>query len=168
MKTRKTLLALGCTALMLTAIMLAALTACGSESTSMEPVVLPADVSELPEQADADSGATNENSLITAQEIGQGSYIFRFEVFDGYGTVTAWNVHTDETTVGEALFSVGLIDGDVSDFGLFVKEVNGLTVDFDTDQSWWAFYIDGEMAMAGVDQTEIEAGKVYAFVYTIG
>lgn len=102
----------------------------------------------------------------SVQDIGQGSTVFRFEVTDNTRAVTAWNVHTDETTIGAALLAVGLIDGDPSAFGLMVKEVNGLKIDFDTDGSWWAFYIDGEMAMSGVDTTNIEAGKTYAFVYT--
>ena len=43
------------------------------------------------------------------------------------------------------------------------KTVNGETADYDTDGSYWAFYIDGEYAMAGVDYTAPEAGKTYAF-----
>jgi len=115
----------------------------------------------------ADSSQPSSNT-VNAQDIGQGSTVFRFEVTDDTEKVTAWNVSTNETTVGEALLAVGLIDGDVSDFGLYVKAVNGLTADYDVNQSWWCFNIDGEMAMAGVDTTDIEQGKVYAFVYTIG
>jgi hypothetical protein len=101
----------------------------------------------------------------TAQDIGHGETIFRFEATGDNGAVTAWNVHTDEATVGAALLAAGLIDGDVSDFGLMVTEVNGLTAVFD-DGFWWAFYIDGEMAVTGVDSTDIEPEKTYAFVYT--
>jgi len=114
------------------------------------------------------ANAPPDASGVAALDIGQGGTVFRFEVTDDTETVSAWNVHTDETMVGAALLEVGLIDGDVSDFGLFVLEVNGLASDFDENQSWWAFYIDGEMAFAGVDDTEIESDVVYAFVYTIG
>lgn len=103
-----------------------------------------------------------------ARDVGQGGTVFRFEAAGDDGTVTAWNVHTDETTVGAALLAVGLIGGDMTSFGLYVEAVNGLTADYDADQSWWAFYIDGEMALSGVDVTGIEAGKTYAFVYTKG
>ena len=132
-------------ALVLIAFMLVILVACGSAAQS---------------PGSAAGGA--------AQDIGQGSVAFRFEVTDDTETVNVWNVHTDETTVGAALVEVDLISGDVSDFGLMVREVNGLVADFDANQAWWAFYIDGEMAMEGVDTTEIEPEKVYAFVYTIG
>jgi hypothetical protein len=102
----------------------------------------------------------------TTQSIGQGGTVFRFEVTDNEETVTAWDVRTDEATVGAALLAVGLIDGDMTDFGLMVMYVNGLRANFNEDGAWWAFYINGEMAMAGVDSTDIEPEITYAFVYT--
>jgi hypothetical protein len=102
------------------------------------------------------------------QDIGQGSTVFRFEVTDDEDTLMVWNVHTDATTVGAALVELGLISGEESGFGLMVTEVNGVTADWDADQGFWAFFIDGEMASAGVDSTNIEPDTVYAFVYTKG
>jgi len=106
--------------------------------------------------------------LVPAQEIGDGRVTFRFEVTDDTGTVKAWIVNTDRSIVGDALLDVGLISGDVSAMGLMVTEVNGLTADYMVNQSWWALYINGEFAVTGVDATDIEQGKVYAFIYTIG
>jgi len=114
----------------------------------------------------ANAGAPTENSLISAQDIGEGAKIFRFEVTDGEGNVNAWNVKTDAETVGAALTEVGLIEGTVSDFGLMVTHVNGVRADFVEDAAYWAFYVDGDFAMAGVDSTDIEEGVTYAFVYT--
>jgi len=102
------------------------------------------------------------------QAIGQGATVFRFEVTDPEEAVTAWDVNTDETTVGAALLAVGLISGDESEWGLMVTTVNGITADWDANQAFWAFYIDGDFAMAGVDATDIEPGVTYAFVYTAG
>ena len=106
-----------------------------------------------------------ESSDITALDIGRGGTAFRFEVTDDTGTVTAWNVRTDEATVGAALLEAGLIGGDLSALGLYVTEVNGLTADFSANGSWWEFFIDGEPSMAGVDSTDIDPEKRYAFVY---
>jgi len=106
--------------------------------------------------------------LVTAQEIGDGRVTFRFEVTDDTGTVKAWNVNTDQSLVGEALLEVGLISGESGSLGLYVTQVNGLTADFMVNESWWGFYINGEMAMAGVDTTDIKQGEVYAFIYNIG
>jgi hypothetical protein len=112
-------------------------------------------------------GETATQGTSTVQEVGQGSTSFRFEVTNNEGAISVWNVNTDEATVGAALLGVGLIDGDVSDWGLFVLEVDGVVADFEANGAWWAFYIDGEMAMVGVDGAEIEEGVVYAFIYTV-
>ena len=159
--------------LVLTAVMLILLAACGAKAPPAEPVTLPADVNELPEpaapeQTDPDSGDAQDNSADGAQDIGQGSRTFRFEVTDDSEELSVWNVSTNETTVGDALIAVGLIKGDVSEYGFFVTEVNGLTADFDANESWWGFFIDGEMAMVGVNAIDIEEGKVYAFIYKVG
>lgn len=95
--------------------------------------------------------------------IGEGNTSFTFTVVDIDGNESAFEVKTDKTTVGEALLDTGIIAGDDGDYGLYVKEVNGITADFDTDGTYWAFYINGEYAMSGVDTTDIEAGAAYAF-----
>ena len=66
-------------------------------------------------------------------------------------------------TVGAALLSLGLIAGEDSEYGLYVKTVNGETADYDVDGTYWAFYVNGEYAMTGVDATTLEAGAIYAF-----
>lgn len=98
-----------------------------------------------------------------ATSVGEGQTAFRFTVVDADGKETAFDVHTDETTVGAALLALGLIDGDDSEYGLYVKTVNGLTVDYDKDGKYWAFYVDGEYAATGVDSTDIAAGSTYTF-----
>ena len=69
---------------------------------------------------------------------------------------------------GEALLDNGLIAGDESDYGLYVKTVNGTTLDYDADKMYWAFYVDGAYAEKGVDATEIVDGATYSFVATEG
>lgn len=95
-------------------------------------------------------------------ELGQGTKEFALTVADKDGNETHFTIHTDAATVGEALLSLGLIEGDQGDYGLYVKTVNGVTADYDTDGVYWAFYIDGEYAMTGVDATEVTAGATYA------
>ena len=103
---------------------------------------------------------------VAPQEIGEGQTTFTFEATDDQKTVTTWLVHTDEKTVGAALLAVGLIQGTTGQYGLMVSQVNGTTADYDADKAYWAFYVDGEYATAGVDATNIEPGKTYCFVYT--
>lgn len=77
-----------------------------------------------------------------------------------------FTIKTDKTIVGEALIEHELIAGDIGDYGLYVKSVNGIRADYDVDKAYWAFYIDGEYALTGVDMTPIEEGKTYELVYS--
>lgn len=88
---------------------------------------------------------------------------FKFTVVDVDGKETEFKVTTDKTTVGEALLDEGLIAGEDSAYGLYVKTVNGITLDYDTDGKYWAFYVDGEYASSGVDSTNVQAGSTYTF-----
>ena len=99
--------------------------------------------------------------------MGEGSTSFYLTVKDVDGTVTKFQINTDATTVGEALLALELIAGDESDYGLYVKVVNGITADYDVDKSYWAFYIDGEYAQTGVDATDIVAGTTYELAKTV-
>ena len=60
----------------------------------------------------------------------------------------------------------GLIAGEERQFGLYLKKANGITADYDIDQSYWAFYINGETALTGVDGAEVKEGAAYSLVYT--
>ena len=95
--------------------------------------------------------------------LGTGSTEFSLTVVDREGSETQFEIHTDKETVGESLLELGLIDGEESGYGLYVKTVNGITVDYDKDGAYWAFYINGEYASSGVDSTEITEGDSYSF-----
>ena len=95
--------------------------------------------------------------------LGEGQTTFSLTVTDKAGITTAFEIHTDRKTVGDALLELGLIAGEAGDYGLYVKTVNGITADYDTDGTYWAFYENGSYAMAGADQTAITAGTVYGF-----
>ena len=71
---------------------------------------------------------------------------FAFTVVDKDGNETAFEVSTDKETVGEALLDAKLIEGEEGAYGLYVKKVNGIVADYDVDQTYWAFYVDGEYA----------------------
>ena len=84
------------------------------------------------------------------------------------GKETSFDITTQKATVGEALLDQGLIEGEDGEYGLYVTTVNGVSADWDKDQTYWAFYIDGEYAMTGVDATEVTAGATYSMVLTKG
>ena len=88
---------------------------------------------------------------------------FTVVTVDLEGNETTHKFKTDAATVGEALLAEGLIAGEDSDYGLYITTVNGLTLDWEKDGKYWAFYINGEYAQTGVDTTNVEDGAVYTF-----
>ena len=85
-------------------------------------------------------------------------------VTHGDGSQKVFDIESTEgATLRSALESIDLVQGDESEFGLYVKTVNGITADYDVDQTYWAFYIGGEYASTGVDSTPVTDGAVYEF-----
>ena len=101
----------------------------------------------------------------TDTTLGNGAKTLTVRIEDTEKSVT-FTIHTDANTVGAALIENGLITGEEGAYGLYIKVANGTVADYDIDQSYWAFYVNGEYAMSGVDTTEIEEGVIYSLVYT--
>ena len=114
------------------------------------------------DETTTEAGSEDQGDAIV---IGEGSTNFGFSVTFADGSEKSYSVYTDEENVGAALLGVELIAGEDSAYGLYVKTVDGQEADYDKDGHYWAFYIDGEYAMTGVDSTPIEDGKTYAFKY---
>ena len=93
---------------------------------------------------------------------------FKVVVTDLEGNETAFEYTSSAASVGEALVAEGLIEGHESDYGLYIDTVNGITADWDKDQTYWAFYVDGEYATTGIDGTEIVADTTYGLTLTKG
>ena len=108
-----------------------------------------------------DSESVKEEVSVT--KLGEGEKVFGFTVADADGTEFLFEISTDKEIVGDALKEHNLIDGEDGQFGMYVKTVNGITYDFDKDGKYWAFYINGEYAVSGVDKTPVENGNSYMF-----
>ena len=119
---------------------------------------------ETPETNDAVTTAADTTEKAEDDNVlGEGEKQFTFKVVDGEGNETVFTINTDKTTVGDALLELELIEGEDGDYGLYVKKVNGIVADYDIDQTYWAFYVNGEYAMSGIDTTDIENGAEYSF-----
>lgn len=97
--------------------------------------------------------------------LGEGESTIYVQVKVNDNSVT-FTVKTDKTILGDALLELGIIDGDVEEYGLYVKYANGIRADYDKDKAYWAFYENGEYLMTGVDSTEITNGGHYEIVYS--
>lgn len=133
-------------AIILALVMALSLMACGN--TAVQP--------------DADADADADAPVVTdGAALGEGAHSFTLEITDADGKTITATIHTDAETVGEALSNLEIVRGEDSEFGLYIKTVNGITADYDVDQTYWAFYIDGEYAQTSVDMTAVNDGSVY-------
>ena len=97
---------------------------------------------------------------VSDAELGEGDTTLTIQVKAEDHQVT-FTIHTDKTTVGDAMMEHGLLEGEQQTAGMYLKKVNGIAADWDADQTYWAFYIDNEYAMTGVDHTDIQEGVTY-------
>ncbi len=96
-------------------------------------------------------------------ELGKGATTVQVQVKAGEESIT-FTIKTDKKTLGDALLEHELITGDESQYGLYIKSVNGIRADYDLDKSYWGFYKNGEYMLTGVDGTEIADGEHYELV----
>ena len=92
-------------------------------------------------------------------------YNFTLEIVHANGEKKTIPVATDEEIIGEYLEKAGIIEGAESQYGMYIAKVEGEKAVYEEDGAYWAFYVDGEYASKGVDQTPIENGKVYQLKY---
>lgn len=83
------------------------------------------------------------------------------------GSEKEFPIATKEQYLRAALEAESLIAGEESEYGLFVKTVDGETAD-DAKQEWWCLTKDGEMTETGVDAIEIADGDKFEFTLTVG
>ena len=77
-----------------------------------------------------------------------------------------YELDTDAEYLREALESVAEISGEESEeFGFTLYSVYGVTADFNTDNAYWAIYVDGEYGMLSLANQPVTDGGSYAIVY---
>lgn len=97
----------------------------------------------------------------TGSVLGTGAKHFTFEAKLPDGTAYTYTIQTDAETVGKALQEQKLIAGEDSAYGLYIKTVLGVTLDYEKDGAWWGLYENGEPASVGADQLPITEGSTY-------
>ena len=89
---------------------------------------------------------------------GTGAVSFCLTVTDLDGTQKEFVVKTDKKNVADALAEVGLVSGENSEYGLYIKVVNGITADYSVDGSSWSLLVKGEMSMVGASSVSVAEG----------
>ena len=68
----------------------------------------------------------------------------------------------DDQNAFKLLQEVAEVEYKEYDFGVFVESINGVKGD---DEHFWAFYLNGEQAQAGADQTILQKGDKVEWRY---
>ena len=120
--------------------------------------------------APAADGAVDEGAPVVTDgaTLGEGATTFALVIKQLDGSSISATINTDAETVGEALEALGVLKGEEGPYGIYIKEVNGVTAVYEEDGTYWGFYIDGEYAMTGADVTPVTAGAEYTFAVEKG
>lgn len=76
-------------------------------------------------------------------------------------------IKTDAEFLGEALKEEGIIEGEESQYGLFITSVDSIKAD-DSKQQWWCITKGGADVMTGADSTPIADGDTFEFTLKEG
>ena len=102
----------------------------------------------------------------TDKTFGEGSKTITVTVTAEEQTVT-FTLHTDAETLEEAMVENELVDGDESEYGLYIKYVNGIRADYTKDGGYyWGLTKDGKTTDYGAGSATLADGDVYGFVRT--
>lgn len=143
-----------------------ALTFTAGCSTDNQPETPDTSRSVVTAAPDTASDALWSNAIYTEDtELGEGKVTIQVSVQAGDRQVT-FTINTDSGNLADALTDNSLVEGDQSEYGLYIKTVNGIKADYDADGAWWGLYKDGEMTPAGADGTMIADGDQYQLVYS--
>ena len=97
----------------------------------------------------------------------EGSKTITVNVNHLVGDDTTFTVCTDAEYLRAALEQEGLIAGVEAEYGLWVTAVDGETAD-ESQEQWWGYDVNGEMALYGVDEQVVTDGDVYDFALHVG
>lgn len=138
-------------ALVLTLLMIACcFAACGSNASSGTET--------------SGTSSTAEGSSAAATE---GGKTITLTVVHKDGSSKDFTIKTDAENLRNALEQEKLVEGEEGDYGLYVKTVDGETVN-DANEEWWCLTKGGAQVNTGVDDTKIADGEAYEFTFTTG
>lgn len=97
-------------------------------------------------------------------EIGAGAHTALITVTIDGKSVTI-TVKSDKANLAEMLVESGLAEGDDSEYGLYIKRVNGVLADYSVDQSYWSLLQNGTPTAVGASLITITDGDAYELMY---
>ena len=158
------------TAILLTLTLLCTLASCATapeapkdpattaENAQVEKNTAPEDSASVPAEGLWKDATYRENKTF-----GTGSKTVKVTVKAENSSVT-FTLNTDKDNLADALLEHKLVEGEDSAYGLYIKKVNGILADYNVDQTYWSFEINGEAQMTGVSAAKIAGGESFELV----
>lgn len=105
--------------------------------------------------------------FVTRPDTNEGSKAIVVEVVSKDETSKDFKIKTDREYLGEALQDEKLVEGTMSEYGLFITTVDGYTAD-NSKQEWWCITKGGEQVNTGADTTPIADGDHFEITLKTG
>lgn len=78
-----------------------------------------------------------------------------------------FNIITTGTSLRDAADEIKLVEGEEGQYGLYIKTVNGYTVN-EEKQEWWCITKGGEPVFEGIDSIKVADGEKYEITLKTG
>lgn len=97
-----------------------------------------------------------------------GSKKVEINVVNDKGDIKTYNIKTDAEYLRQAMEETDGLEfsGEEGEYGMMVIVVNGVTADYNVDQSYWAFYVNDEYCNYGIDEQPVTDGDIFKIEYT--
>ncbi|WP_310605331.1 DUF4430 domain-containing protein [Anaerosporobacter sp.] len=97
----------------------------------------------------------------------EGSKSITVAVIDDKGERTTYTHKTDAEFLRTALEEIKdlKIEGEESDYGLYVKTINGVTADYNVNGAFWSFSVNGESCNNGIDTQPVYDNDSFEISY---
>lgn len=106
-------------------------------------------------------------AMLLKPETTKGEKEIAVVVVHGDGSEKTFTYDTDAEYLGEVLLANELVEGETTEYGLYIKAVDGETAD-DAKQQWWCITKEGGQVNTGADTTPIQDGDQYELTLTEG
>lgn len=106
-------------------------------------------------------------SIMFAPKPQSGEKSITVTLTDNNGVDTVYEHNTNAEYLLEAIREIDGLDilGEDKEYGFYISAVNGITADYNIDQSYWAIYVNGEYGSYGIESQPITDGDAFSLVY---
>ena len=111
------------------------------------------------------TGAWENATYIKDTEFGEGEKTITVKVVAEEQEIV-FTIHTNQQYLDKAMLAHELITGEDSEYGLYVKTVNGILADYNVDQTYWSVCKDNTPTPVGISSVEIADGDSYQLIKT--